>query len=319
MRLEAAEAFCPAHVTGFFKAHIVRDAAGLSDQMRTGSTGAGFSLAAGVTTRVVAGRGPDGAPPQVVAAGRGGQTSLLRCVVKRFLRRAGVSGGVRLGITHKASVPAGCGLGSSGAAALSLAYALDGALGTGLAGEEIGRIAHAAEIDCGTGLGDVLASYHGGFEIRTVPGAPGVGRVETIPAGGITAVVLCLAPVSTSRFLRERLPEINGLGGAMTDRLRASRDYGHFQSMSLEFAKSVGVVTPRMRGVIDELDAAGIGCGVALFGETIFCMGRAGSPEEEGALKIFGRHPEGVTVRSGLDEGGARLLRGCRGARAERS
>ena len=303
-----AEAFCPAHITGFFKAHT-----GIhNDKMSMGSTGAGFSLAtAGVRTRVtVKEEGTAGRAPSHVITTSGympDRTDLSSVMVREFLDMTASTAHIE--VSHEISVPVGYGLGSSAAAALSLAYALDDALGTRMTREEIGCMAHAAEIECSTGLGDVLAAYHGGFEIRTIPGAPGVGAVETVRADNVAAVVICLAPISTSRFIAERLPMINGLGGGMTDKLRKSRDYGHFQDMSLEFAGHVGVVTPRMQDIIDRLRGAGIRCGVALFGETIFCMAEAGSEGEREAAEIFGQYPDGIVIRSALDRQGARLLR----------
>ena len=44
-----AVAFCPAHITGFFKAHVNQDERILEN---LGSTGAGFSIKQGVTTSV---------------------------------------------------------------------------------------------------------------------------------------------------------------------------------------------------------------------------------------------------------------------------
>ena len=44
-----ATAFCPAHITGFFKAHVDENQNSLEN---FGSTGAGFSIKQGVTTRV---------------------------------------------------------------------------------------------------------------------------------------------------------------------------------------------------------------------------------------------------------------------------
>ncbi len=40
--------------------------------------------------------------------------------------------------------------------------------------------AHIAEVVEGTGLGDVIAEYYGGIEIRVKPGPPGIGVVEHI-------------------------------------------------------------------------------------------------------------------------------------------
>ena len=44
-----AKAFCPAHITGFFKAHLEND---FKSAENLGSMGAGFSIKQGVTTTV---------------------------------------------------------------------------------------------------------------------------------------------------------------------------------------------------------------------------------------------------------------------------
>lgn len=44
-----ATAFCPAHITGFFKAHLDDDQDNLEN---LGSMGAGFSIKQGVTTKI---------------------------------------------------------------------------------------------------------------------------------------------------------------------------------------------------------------------------------------------------------------------------
>ena len=82
--------------------------------------------------------------------------------------------------------------------------------------------------------------------------------------------MICFSPISTNKFIKERLSQINGLGGKMVNRLLESKDYQHFQDMSLEFAKYVDVMTPRMQKIVDELTQNNIKCGIALFGETIF-------------------------------------------------
>ncbi len=314
-----AEAFCPAHITGFFKAcdcsavrnyHDIQDA-----KAHTGSMGAGFSLCIGVTTsvRIIKGR-QDAAPYTITVSGYGGNsnsdgcgTNVSRAIVKKFLELAGSPDDITMDIKHDIAVPVGYGLGSSGAVALSLAYALDSALRTNLGREKSGTIAHNAEIECRTGLGDVLASFHGGFEIRTSPGAPGVGSVQKICLNKITIIMICLAPISTNKFISKHLSRINGLGGVMVDRLLKTKDYMHFQRMSLEFAEYANVITPNMKAIIDELDDMGAQCGVALFGETLFCMMPAGSSMESDIMRVMRRHPEGITIKAGLDEAGARM------------
>lgn len=297
-------AFCPAHITGFFKAH-------LDDRQQApenfGSMGAGFSIKQGVTTHVeVLPRTNQESSFQITLQGyQTDKTDVSEFVLNEFLKMGNFEE-FFFDIRHEISIPVGYGLGSSSAVALSLSYALDRALGTDLDAETIGRIAHNAEVDCKTGLGDVLASYHGGFEIRVRPGAPGIGKVEKINAGPVSIIVICFSPISTNRFIKEHLSKINGLGGRMVNELLKTRDCDRFQDMSLEFAEYVNVITPRMRGVIEELSSRQIKCGVALFGETVFSMIPRGKEAE--VLKVLERHTDGILIRSELDGTGARIL-----------
>ncbi|RNJ79499.1 MAG: GHMP kinase [Nitrosopumilus sp. B06] len=296
----AATAFCPAHITGFFKAYL-RDS--ISD---TGSMGAGFSIKQGVTTRVrVSPRDGQSRYKIIVSGYRPDKTDVSEFVIKEFFK-LGEFSDIFLDINHEIKVPVGYGLGSSGAVALSLAFALDSALHTCLEKTRIGMIAHNAEVSCKTGLGDVLASFHGGFEVRVSPGAPGVGSVEMIPAGDTSVIMVCFSPISTNKFIKENLSRINGLGGKMVDKLLESRNYDHFQDMSLEFARYVNVMTPRMQKLVDDLADNGIKCGVALFGETVFSMVRR--RDEARVLGILQGHPDGILIRSELDHVGARVL-----------
>ena len=298
-----AVAFCPAHVTGFFKAHLEEGEA----SERLGSTGAGFSIRQGVTTTVrIRDRKENEGRFSIRTGGFGSDKSDVSEFVIREFERIGDHSDKFLEIEHEIAVPVGYGLGSSGAVALSLSLALDRALGTDLGRERLGRIAHNAEVSCKTGLGDVLATFHGGFEIRSRPGAPGIGTVEKMDAGGVSVLMICFSPISTNSFLKERLSQINGLGGRMVSRLLKTRDCGHFQDMSLEFAEYVDVMTPRMRKVAGELSDAGIKCGVALFGETIFSM--VPREREQEAARILEGYPEGTVIRSELDRDGARIL-----------
>jgi len=258
-------AFCPAHITGFFRADL--ESASLESK---GSLGAGFSIQDGVTTTVSARRSEKKDFQLKITGYKPDNTLVSEFVVKKFLDL--VDENYFVDVHHDISVPVGYGLGCSAAAALSLSLALNEALGTNLSKTEIGKIAHNAEISCNTGLGDVLAAFHGGFEIRTKSGAPGIGLVEKINTEYNSVIMVCFAPISTPEFLRDKLSTINGLGGKMVHKLLQSKDTNEFQDMSLEFANYIKVVTPKMQQVIDELEQNGIKCGVALFGETIFVL-----------------------------------------------
>ena len=92
----------------------------------------------------------------------------------------------------------------------------------------IGQIAFNAEVNCKTGLGDVFASYHGGFEIRVKPGAPGIGHVEKIPTDKISIIMICFSTICTNKFIKERLSQIDGLGRRVVNQLLESNDYELF-------------------------------------------------------------------------------------------
>ncbi len=299
-----AKAFCPAHITGFFKAHLDDNENNLEN---LGSMGAGFSIKQGVTTKVkIQTKEDQESNFKITTNGyQSDKTDVSEFVLNEFLKLGEFSTNF-FEIEHNISIPVGYGLGSSGAVALSLSYALDEALQTKLEKTVIGKIAHNAEVNCKTGLGDVLASYHGGFEIRVKPGAPGIGHVEKISTEKISIVMICFSPISTNKFIKERLSQINGLGGKMVSQLLESKNYENFQDMSLEFAKYINVMTPKMQKLVEELSKNKIKCGIALFGETIFSM--VPQKEESKVVEILQKYSDGIIIQSELDDNGARVL-----------
>ena len=209
-------------------------------------------------------------------------------------------------VTHEIDVPVGYGFGCSAAVALSLAIALNNALKYGYTKTKVAQIAHQAEIKCQTGLGDVLASYHGGFEIRTKSGAPGIGEVHKIkPKEKLDVMIICFNPISTKKFLKEKISSVNGLGGKMVQKLIESQDMDEFQDMSIKFAQYIHVITPKMKKVIKELHDNGIKCGIALFGETIFSL--VPKDKKQKALEILKKYDDGILITSRIDNSGARL------------
>ncbi len=299
-----ATAFCPAHVTGFFKAYLNDNQNNLEN---LGSMGAGFSIKQGVTTKVkIESKNNQKSNFKITTKGyQSDKTDISEFILNEFLKLGKFSNKF-FNIEHDISIPVGYGLGSSAAVALSLSFALDQALETKLDKIAIGKIAHNAELNCKTGLGDVLASFHGGFEIRVKPGAPGIGRVEKILTEEVSIIMICFSPISTNKFIKERLSQINGLGGKMVNKLMESKNYEHFQEMSLEFANYIDVMTPKMQKLVSELFENNIKCGVALFGETIFSM--IPKKDENKILEILKKYPDGVVIKSELDNVGARVL-----------
>ena len=294
-----AKAFSPAHITGFFKAELEE-----KEPNQLGSLGAGFSIQKGVKTTVNVRAKTKHDINNYEIAVKGFNTGDIRVseyVLKEFLIE-----GKYFDVTHEIDVPVGYGFGCSAAVALSLAIALNDSLKCGYAKTKVAQIAHKAEIKCQTGLGDVLASYHGGFEIRTKSGAPGIGEVQKIiPKEKLDVMIICFNPISTKKFLKEKISSINGLGGKMVDKLLQSQDMDEFQDMSIKFAEYIHVITPKMKKVIKELHENGIKCGIALFGETIFSL--VTKDKRQKVLEILKKYDDGIIITSRIDNSGARL------------
>lgn len=299
MSIMRAKAFSPAHITGFFKAELDG-----KEPNQLGSLGAGFSIQKGVKTTVNVRSKTEHDINNYAIRVKGFNTGDIR--VSEYVLNEFLLDGKYFDVTHEIDVPVGYGFGCSGAVALSLAIALNDALKYGYTKTKVAQIAHKAEIKCQTGLGDVLASYHGGFEIRIKSGAPGVGEVQRItPKEKLEVMIICFNPISTKKFLKEKISLINGLGGKMVQKLVKSQDMDEFQDMSIKFAKYIHVITPKMNKVIKDLHDNGIKCGIALFGETIFSL--VPKDKKQKALEILKKYDDGIVITSRIDNSGARL------------
>ena len=177
--MKSAIAFSPCHITGFFE---ISD--GSRDPLYAGSRGAGVSLAQGVRTVVKA----SPARTNLVKIKINGKTTrsanVSHQVLDLVMHHRKDRENAALVIEHSIDLAIGAGLGTSGAAALSLALALNQVLGLGMSELEASKVAHITEIRCITGLGTVIAQSCGGLEIRTRPGAPGIGEVRQVSLSG---------------------------------------------------------------------------------------------------------------------------------------
>ena len=293
------KAFSPGHLTGFFE--IPHGT--YSNFLHKGSKGAGFSIDRGIATTAYVYESAKAGYQISINGAKTRDAEVSKWVAEEYLGLADKPYFVN--IEHDVGIPVGFGLGSSGAAALSLSYALNEALDIGLSMTQAAQIAHHAEIACKTGLGTVIAEFAGGFEMRTGAGAPGIGSVTKIDLEDYKAVVLCLAPISTKSFLTNRMDEINGLGGMMLAKLSESRNVGDFLKMSREFAETLGLTGNRCKEPIAALRARGIESSVALFGQTVFTLvPQARAKEARDALEGFG----GTLLVCNIDGNGARVL-----------
>ena len=285
MATSRARAFSPAHITGFFQI------------FEKGSTGAGMNLKKGMSTTVEASDGTGkGDEIEITINNIHEDAPVSRAVVEKYMSI--VRERVFVRVEHVSDVPVGYGLGMSAAGALSLSLALNKCL-RAVSEDGARRIAHLAEIECGTGLGAVIAQSHGGFLLRRAPGDfEAVERVEI--DDDFKVVCAFLRPLSTEKIIRDEgwKRKINEAGSAcMRDFTRAS-SVENFIFLSRRFALETGLAKPIERALLKIKEGS-----MAMLGETVFVLTR----EPETVAELCGNF-SGSVIISEISKEGARVL-----------
>ncbi|MDB2223803.1 pantoate kinase [Halorubrum ezzemoulense] len=287
MSSQRATAFVPGHVTAFFSAH--RD----DDPTVAGSRGAGVTLTDGVTVRVSAADDGD-TVADAAAAGEttiDGEVGSIGAVDDVLAELDATAADVAV----ETDLPIGAGFGVSGAAALGAALAANDAFDRGRSENELVRVAHAAEVDRGTGLGDVVAQARGGVPVRLEPGAPGVGELDGVPASARVEYVT-FGELSTEEVLGGDTDALSAAGEDALDRLRADPRLPTLMDAARGFAGEADLLVPEVAEAIDAVDAAGGEAAMAMLGRTVFALGTG--------LSDAGYDPEACRI----DAAGARLV-----------
>lgn len=173
----------------------------------------------------------------------------------------------------KADFPFGCGFGMSGACALATAYAMNRALGLGLSDHEIGMVAHHAEVNAATGLGDVGGQFNGGIMMKTIKYEP--LKVHRLPVQAEFLYCKIYGPIHTAEVIgsEEKLQFINAAGNAALKTLVAMGPKLTLEKLfdvSLEFAQSSGLLRhPNLLADIAEVQASGGQATMIMLGEAV--------------------------------------------------
>jgi pantoate kinase len=263
-----AQAFVPGHITGVFRIFDEKQ-----DPIECGSIGAGFSVEIGTLTTVSATES-ESLEISTIYNDENIDANVTKTVVRRLVEN--YERQLKVIVTHKSSLPSGVGFGASGAGALGTALALGYLLDSSLSKTTAATYAHCAEVENHTGLGDVIAQTVGGIEIRTYPGAPGVGKVVNIPKNESQIVVLAGAPGLKTRDVltnHENRARINAVGDDLVLRIIDNPSIETFISCSREFTESIGLSTNRVKASLRNLDESGLSqSSMVMLGDSVFCF-----------------------------------------------
>jgi len=273
---DAVRAFVPGHVTGFFSIH--RDAAAA----RAGSRGAGVTLTDGVEVAVE--------PAESTSVTLNGETVDVPAVTDVLSALSATAS-----VEAETPLPLGAGFGVSGAMALGTALAANATFDRARSENELVRLAHAAEVRAGTGLGDVVAQARGGVPVREEPGAPPYGSMDGVPAMADVEYV-SFGELSTSDVLSGETDVLSAAGERALSALREEPTLDAFVRESKRFAADAGLLTDDVREAIEAAEDAGGRASMAMLGRTVFAF--------DGALSTAGYdpavcriHPAGATLR----------------------
>ena len=259
-----ARAYAPGNISCVFK--VIPHA----NPARMHSLGMGFTVREGVEVIV-----SEQHETEVLFNGERINFPTVHAVVNTLIQNSSVIG-IKVVITSP--LPLGCGFGLSGAAALATAYALNELLSIHKDNEALAMIAHVAEVENRTGLGDVCSQYHGGYLVKLKEGAPLVA--DRLPIAEQPIYYRYFGPIQTSEVLgnREQTLRINRAADVA---LNALQTLTHAKSnaelfnacfaVSKQFSVESGLLSDaRVIDTIAHIEAAGGVASMIMLGNGVF-------------------------------------------------
>lgn len=259
MKPDHVVAFCPGHISGYFK-RIQGDVLAT-----TGSIGAGIVITEGVTATVSSSDRISICVRRSSPRGARGEVSYGSPLIEDVLKKLDLTASV---ITD-CVLPIGAGFGLSAAALLGTLTALNRLYELEMNTTEIAQCAHAAEVTHRTGLGDVAACQGGGRVIRSGPGINGLIERRFDMPGPLYAV--SFGPIHTPAILGSP-GQMDRVSSAFPERIPKSPE--DFFFLSRQFAENSGLITREVEDVLRFCDVKGILSGMTMLGNGIFAYGK---------------------------------------------
>lgn len=308
--MKSAQAFSPSGISSFFEiCDTTPEGQPILDQERVGARGGGFGIQMGTTTEVTASESETSEIHVLINGQETLQAETTETVVRVLLEKVGAA--YKVLVKHIVQVPIGAGFGTSAAGALNTALALSRALDLNLTYNQLGKIAHVAEVKCKTGLGTVGPLLLGGCILTTEPGAPGVARMDRIPISpdyAIVAGVYGSTPTKEVLSSPEKRRQVNKWGRITLETILSNPSLENFMTCCLNFACKTGFITQRLMELVRLAEKAGaVGAAQNMVGEAIHALTTLENAEK--VVQAF-KHvlPEEKILVAKIDLQGARLV-----------
>lgn len=184
--------------------------------------------------------------------------------VEIALEDLGVSGEVAL----RAELPIGCGFGISGAATLATVLAADAEFDLGHDREELVGLAHRAEVEAGTGLGDVFVQERGGLVWNVGDGIESreyQAEIQYATFGGLETAALLSDDAAIER--------VRKAADTQLERFDPRAGFDNLLDVSWEFARATGLPTDGVSDAVERIKDRGGSATMAMIGETVVATG----------------------------------------------
>jgi pantoate kinase len=308
---KTAKAFAPGAISSFFEIYDTEDGQPITDLTRVGAIGGGFGLEKGTYTTVNATEAERGSLT-VTINGQPVQAKTTKQVVETLLAHTDKK--YAIAVDHRIEVPIGMGFGTSAGGALTTGLALKQALSLPLTYNQIGQVAHVAEIQCVTGLGTVSSlNFGGGLILVTKPGAPGVCQIDRIPISPDYVVVIgyypSLIPKKSILSSPEKKKEINGYGRIALQSILKDPSLENFLDSCWQFAEKAGFTNDDIRVLVKAAEKAGaVGAAQNMIGEAVHAVVK--EEDADSVAEAFKQTlPKQQVIVSRVDFQGARLIK----------
>jgi len=183
-------------------------------------------------------------------------------------------------------------------------------LGLNLTYNQLGRIAHVAEVKCKTGLGTVGPLLFGGCGLTLEPGAPGIARLDRIPVSSDHRLVVgTFRPYPTKELLSSQKyrENINEWGRKTLKRILADPSLENFMGACKDFAVGTGFVTDRVQKLMTLAKKAGaVGAAQNMLGEAVHALVTVDTMDDvyDAFRTVL---PEEKIITAKIDSQGARI------------
>jgi pantoate kinase len=306
--VKSAKAFAPGAISSFFEIHDTQNGKPITDLEKFGAIGGGFGLDKGVHTKVIV-QEAQKTSINITINNQPSQAKTTRQVMETLLTKTNTKYDVI--VEHLIEVPIGMGFGTSAGGALTAGLALRDAISLPLTYNQIGQVAHVAEIQCQTGLGTVSSlNFGGGLILVVKPGAPGICQIDRIPITPDYMIVVGFfqshIPKKSVLSSPEKKQEINRYGRKTLEAILAEPSLENFLDRCWGFSEKAGFANENTRALVRAAKKAGaVGAAQNMIGEAVHAV-----VHEENAESVAEAFKQTLPQQvSRIDFQGARLIK----------